>query len=452
METQRILSVSELTGQVRRHLETHFSFVSVVGEISNLRKPASGHYYFTLKDKNAQLKTVLFKLQQRYLRELPVNGMEVICRGRISVYEPRGDYQFIIDTLEPRGTGELQLAFEHLKRKLSEEGLFSQETKKKLPFLPGHITLVTSPQGAAVHDFIKVSLQRCRTIPLTVYPVAVQGPGAADEIISAIKHINRNSLTDIIVLCRGGGSIEDLWTFNEEKMARAVFDSHIPIVSAIGHEIDHTIVDFVSDLRAPTPSAAAELIVPDSKILRKQVADLKRRMSHILTDRIQGYDDKISMQKRMLGDMQHLFSHFLLRLDHAITSLDTGMRAQIQRRQLIVDRCGNEIKNLNPLANLNLHNQRLEHLQYRLNQAVKTLYIRKETLFKRTLTFLDAVSPISTLARGYSIVQKGVPQREIITDATRVGIGEEVKVILYKGSLECEVKTVMKGELEENSA
>ena len=260
LPTPRILTVTELTRSIRGILETEFPFITVSGEISNLRQPYSGHVYLTLKDENSQIKAVLFKLQQKYLRELPADGQKVICRGRISVYEPRGEYQLIIDYLERLGTGELQVAFGMLKQKLADEGLFDPVTKKEIPRFPARIALVTSPEGAALHDFLKVALERYPSQPIEIFPVRVQGKEAATEITNALVQLNQLQRSEVIVLCRGGGSIEDLWPFNEESVARAIYASHIPVVSAVGHEIDYTIADFVADLRAPTPSAAAETI------------------------------------------------------------------------------------------------------------------------------------------------------------------------------------------------
>ena len=277
MSNSRIFTVSEINDSIRGILEVQFPFVSVAGEISNLRQPLSGHCYFTLKDERTQIRAVLFKMQQRYLSSKPADGQMVICHGRISVYEARGEYQLIVDTIDLHGTGIMQLEFEKLKHKLAAEGLFDQDVKTQLPFLPEHITLVTSPKGAAVHDFIRIAQARCPTTKIAVFPVSVQGNQAAGEISRAITAINNHLSTDIIVLCRGGGSLEDLWTFNEEKVARAIAGSTIPIVSAIGHEIDYTIADFVADLRAPTPSGAAEMLLPETQALKSQINELQNR-------------------------------------------------------------------------------------------------------------------------------------------------------------------------------
>ena len=274
----RILSITEITQSITGLLEPEFPFATVAGEVSNLKRPYSGHLYFTIKDDNAQLKAVLFKQQQRYLSDLPRDGQQIVCRGRISVYEPRGEYQLIVDFLQARGEGSQQLLFEQLKKQLAEEGLFAAEHKKPIPFLPAKIALITSPDGAALYDFLKIALTRFPAIPIEILPVRVQGEEAANEIINGLALINNRKSSEVIVICRGGGSLEDLWPFNEERLARAIHASEIPVVSAIGHEIDFTIADFVADLRAPTPSAAAESIVPDIFKLRQFLDSLKQRL------------------------------------------------------------------------------------------------------------------------------------------------------------------------------
>ena len=439
METQPILTVGELTARIRGLLETHFSFVGVVGEISNLRRPASGHYYFTLKDQKAQLKGVLFRMQQRYLQELPRDGMEVLCRGRISVYEPRGDYQLIVDTMEPRGAGELRIAFERLKQQLEEEGLFATSLKKKLPLLPDHITVVTSPQGAAVHDFIRVARKRCPAVSIGVFPVSVQGPESVDQIVTALTQINRHQATDIIVLCRGGGSLEDLWSFNDEKTIRAIHASEIPVVSAVGHEVDHTLADLAADLRAPTPSAAAELLVPEAGILQRRLEEIRQRLATLLISRIRGYHESIAMQHRILGKMQQPLAHFLLRLDYAATGLETGMRAKLASAGRQMEAQEVRIRTANPLTVLHRDHRQVENLSHRLARAIKTSLADRWSSFRRATALLEAVSPLSTLARGYAVVRGPLPNKGIITDEAQVRPGDQVEVTLHQGRLLCEV-------------
>ncbi|RPH38632.1 MAG: exodeoxyribonuclease VII large subunit, partial [Desulfobulbaceae bacterium] len=275
---QEILTVSQATQSIKYLLEDSFRFIHVRGEISNLKIPYSGHQYFILKDSSAQLRAVLFKTQERYLSRPLADGQQVLCHGRISVYEQRGEYQLIIDIVENLGSGELQIKFEKLKKKLADEGLFAGSRKKPLPPFPEKIILLTSPSGAAVHDFLTVWHNRRSSVAIQILPVRVQGKGAGEEIAAALDLANNKLTADMIVLCRGGGSIEDLWAFNEECVARAIARSAIPVVTGIGHEIDFTIADFCADLRAPTPTGAAERIIPDTLLLRRQIADREKQL------------------------------------------------------------------------------------------------------------------------------------------------------------------------------
>ena len=312
-----IATVSQVTRRIKDLLEGKFRFVQVSGEISNLRRPASGHCYFTLKDEDAQLAAVLFKNQQRYLLEQPRDGQQVICHGRVSVYEPRGSYQLIIDTIDFHGQGLLQLRFAELKKRLANEGLFGNDHKKKLPSHPRRITLVTSTSGAAVHDFLSIWRKRGRLVRVDIYPVRVQGKGAEAEISQAIEELNRRQHCDVIVLCRGGGSLEDLWPFNEELPAWTIFHSQIPVVSAVGHEIDFTIADFCADMRAPTPTGAAELLLPDQAQLAGHLATIRQRLARSLDNRLTGSAQQLRHTVQRLGSLDSLFIRQTLRLPAA---------------------------------------------------------------------------------------------------------------------------------------
>jgi exodeoxyribonuclease VII large subunit len=443
MQNQRIFSVSELNASIRGILETQYSFIAVTGQISNLRRPHSGHLYFTLKDNLAQIKGVLFKMQQRYLSQQPKEGQQVICRGRLSVYEPRGDYQLIIDTMEFQGTGALQIAFEQLKQKLAAEGLFAESKKKCPPAIPEHITLVTSPGGAAVHDFIRVAHKRFPQTALTVYPVAVQGGNAAAEICQAIEEINRLADTDVIVLCRGGGSIEDLWCFNEEKVARAIYASQIVIVSAIGHEIDYTIADFTADVRAPTPSAAAEILLPDKESLKAQLQQTSKRLALLINSMLNTHAAHLSLYKKILGDMYHPLENLFLQLDHNNTKLEQAMMQKIAEKQHHLDRLANRLQQKNPAKELALKQQQWSILRQRLLLAGTSI---TETRYKKLAglaSILDAVSPLATLARGYSITRQQKTNR-IITSYKDAPPESLVEVILHDGRLACVVKKAEK--------
>ena len=434
----RIQTVSELTSSIRGVLETQFPFVAVSGEISNLRCPFSGHYYFTLKDASAQLKAVLFKTQQRYLACKPADGLEVVCRGRISLYEPRGEYQLIVDTLEVRGAGDLQLAFARLKERLAAEGLFAAERKRPLPLLPGRISLVTSPQGAALHDFLKIAGQRFPSLPIEIVPVRVQGEGALEELIAAIELCNQGPRSDLIVLCRGGGSLEDLWTFNEERLARAIAASALPVVSAIGHEIDFTIADFVADFRAPTPSAAAEAVIPSQALLTAQVQNVGRQLAKTMTGRLSLLRHTVAAQRRILGDPTSLLDHFRLATDHALAGLHHAFSEKLHRQALALEKHGHRLARQNPTLRLALQRQRVHVLQNQLRQGMDHLLERKANALAGSASLLDAISPLAVLARGYAIVKKAGSEK-VLRSETEVALGEELAVTLHQGELSCTV-------------
>ena len=332
-ELPHIYTVSALTREVRDRLETYFSLVWVSGEVSNLRQPLSGHYYFTLKDAGAQLRAVLFKGSHQHMRFKPQEGSQFLCRGRLTVYEPRGEYQLVVDYLEPLGLGALAQAFEVLKTRLKDEGLFAPELKKPLPFLPKKIALVTSPTGAAVRDFLRLLRQRFPNVEVLIYPVKVQGAEAAGEIARALDDLAAYPGVEVIVLARGGGSLEDLWPFNEEVVARAIHRCQTPVVSAVGHEVDFTIADFVADKRAPTPSAAVELVAPDKAELKRRLARLGAALAGTLARRRDLARQHLSLMARRLPDMRRSLVDLRLRVDDKAEVL-------VRRRQAGRDRPG----------------------------------------------------------------------------------------------------------------
>jgi exodeoxyribonuclease VII large subunit len=442
MNNQKIFSVSELSKAIKSLLEGRFPFISVAGEISNLRRPGSGHCYFTLKDDRAQVKAVLFKMQQRYLEKLPRDGQMVVCQGRITVYEPRGDYQLIVDSLDFHGAGALQLAFEQLKSKLTAEGLFDQDAKKQLPPFPRHITLITSPTGAAVHDFIRIAQARYPLVAISVYPAAMQGDTAAGEIRQAIIDCNEQLDTDIIVLCRGGGSIEDLWAFNDEVLARTIHNSKLPVVSAVGHEIDFTIADFAADLRAPTPSGAAEMLLPDSAGLVDRINELTRRLNHTIQSRLDRYQDQLSLYKQQLSGAAQPVDTLMLRLDQLADNLEHAMHNILGAGQTQLSSFDNCLQQNNPLQLILLHRQTVQDLQHRLLQAGKKILQEKEQTLIQNAGLLEAVSPLATLARGYAVARKKTREKTVITDVLQVKQGEKIEVILNRGRLECSISDI----------
>ena len=448
LPTPRILTVTELTRSIRGILETEFPFITVSGEISNLRQPYSGHVYLTLKDENSQIKAVLFKLQQKYLRELPADGQKVICRGRISVYEPRGEYQLIIDYLERLGTGELQVAFGMLKQKLADEGLFDPVTKKEIPRFPARIALVTSPEGAALHDFLKVALERYPSQPIEIFPVRVQGKEAATEITNALVQLNQLQRSEVIVLCRGGGSIEDLWPFNEESVARAIYASHIPVVSAVGHEIDYTIADFVADLRAPTPSAAAETIVPNKQILTEHVLRLKLLIARSTMQKIREKRHRVNLQQRMLGDPRSIIAHNFMYLDNLYSSFAHVFHGYLHRLTLQIESLSGKLHKLSPVQQLAYQQQWAKELRRRLQSLMHQHLAKKKNRLLAVTALLEAVSPLGVLGRGYAVVRSGPhekPPGELIRSIRQVTIGKDLEIILQEGKIGCEV-TDLKGD------
>ncbi len=448
MSSPRIFTVSEINASIRGLLEVQFPFVSVAGEISNLRQPLSGHSYFTLKDDQSQLRAVLFKMQQRYLPSEPSDGQMVICRGRISVYEPRGEYQLIVDTIDFHGTGIMQLEFERLKQKLSAEGLFDREAKLPLPFFPEHVTLVTSPSGAAVHDFIRVARNRCPQTRIAVYPVPVQGDAAAGEMARALKNINDHLATDIIVLCRGGGSIEDLWAFNEEKLARAIFGSAIPVVSAVGHEIDFTIADFAADLRAPTPSAAAEIILPDAEDLKSRIRQLRIRLTRSLISLLSLLSQRVGACRQRLAALRHPLDHLTMKLDHAAINLHRSLKTFLLARRNRVEQAAQRLNRYDPATHLQVQQKILAGLQRRLLLSARACVEGRHESLRRAAGLLDAVSPLATLARGYSITKTLPPEGSVVTDARQVKVGDRIGVTLHRGSLECRIEKTGENRLK----
>ncbi len=438
MIRDQIQTVSELTQSIRGVLEVSFPFVTVAGEISNLRCPYSGHLYFTLKDETAQIKAVLFKPQQRYLACTPADGMEVVCRGRVSLYEARGEYQLIVDFLAEKGAGALQLAFDLLKRKLADEGLFGVERKRPLPLLPEKIALITSPSGAAVHDFLAMAEKRCAAIPVEIFPVRVQGAGAMEDIIEAITLCNQRGQNDVIVLCRGGGSLEDLWTFNEEKLARAIAGSQIPIVSAIGHEVDFTIADLVADFRAPTPTAAAEAVIPSRAQLHAQLHNLSTRLTKTVVEKLAFFRRTIEAHRKILGDPTSLLDQFRLTTDHALASLQFAFSTSLHQRQLALARLSQILASHSPQQRLEYQQQWVHELRRRLAQAMLRQQERKRAALGKNAGLLHAISPLAVLGRGYSIVQQ--KNGDVVRSSAEVQLGENISITLAQGGIDCEVK------------
>jgi exodeoxyribonuclease VII large subunit len=437
--TRKVYTVSELNAIIRSLLEQEFPFVWIVGEVSNFRIPLSGHFYFTLKDENSQINAVMFRGQQRQLKFEPEDGMRVTGMGRLSVYEPRGSYQIILEYLEPSGIGGLQIAYEKLKARLAEEGLFDQQHKKPIPFLPRKIALITSPSGAVVHDMLNIIDRRFPNLQIEVFPVKVQGFGAEDEIVAALKMLNERAGVDVAVLARGGGSLEDLQAFNSESVARAVFGSEIPIIAAIGHETDYTIADFVADLRAPTPSAAAELAVPLKFELIQELNNLSANLKYRMGHHLQRLRQALADISRRLIDPRRQIQDRRMRLD----DLESRLRRLILN---ILDRKKEQLKwrydhllSKNPLPQIRNFNKVIEQYVYKLLKTIHIIKIDKSTHLRELVARLETLSPVAILERGYSITRT-LPDLKVVLDPKMVSIDQNLQVLVAKGTLTCRVK------------
>lgn len=438
---EHILTVTELTQLIKDLLESRFGYVWVAGEVSNLRRPGSGHVYFTLKDEESQIRAVLFRPYASRIGFALEEGMSIVCRGRLSLYQPRGEYQIIVEAAEPRGLGALQMAFEQLKRRLEAEGLFAPEAKKAVPFLPDRIGIVTSPTGAAVRDILNITRRRFSSVNILIAPVRVQGMEAPPEICRAIEALNSLSDIDVIIVARGGGSLEDLYPFNDERVARAIFASRVPVISAVGHEIDFTIADFVADLRAPTPSAAAELVVPNRRDLVERLETLKarllsgrRNMAARLRERVSYLQGKIPHPRRRIVDLRLL-------VDDRLSDLIETLRRDIGAR-------GKEVSALRGLLLRSSPDRRVREYGKALDTTLRHLhvllrvYLRElESRVLRNAALLDGLSPLAVLRRGYGIIRK-MPDGTVIKDAASVAAGDLVSVKVALGGFDARVTEV----------
>ena len=412
----------------------------MTGEVSNFRPAASGHLYFTLKDATAQLRAVCFRNQARYLKFKPQDGIAVIARGHLSVYEARGEYQLYVEYLEPAGLGALQLAFEQLKQKLAAEGLFDTARKKPLPVLPRTIGVVTSPTGAVIRDILRVLRRRFRNMSVLLYPVKVQGEGAAEEIVEGLNYFNREQNVEVIIVARGGGSLEDLWAFNEEVVARAIAASGIPVISAVGHETDFTIADFVADLRAPTPSAAAELVVH-----RKQdfIAELENRARHMA----QMIRLQLSEARQRLTElrMHHAFQTVATRIaeraqqvDDGVASLDRSMRSRLNEARQEWLRASAGVVRYDFRRLLGLKRAALDDRWGRFDSAFRRFLTERQTRLAHGEAILKERNPLALLQRGYSVTRDAAGK--IVRDAEAVALGSDISIRLARGELEATIK------------
>ena len=437
---RKIFTVSELSVEIKGLLEKRFPDVWVAGEVSNFRGATSGHLYFTLKDASAQIRAVCFRNQARYLKFKPQDGISVIARGHLSVYEARGEYQLYVDYLEPAGIGALQLAFEQLKQKLAAEGLFDAARRKPLPLLPRTVGVVTSPTGAVIRDILRVLKRRFRNMNVLLYPVKVQGEGAAEEIAEGVQYFNSHRAADVVIVARGGGSLEDLWAFNEEAVARAIASSKIPVISAVGHETDFTIADFVADLRAPTPSAAAELVVHRKQDFIDELRDRARRMTQSARLAISGAREQLAGLRMhyVFKAMMDRVGERARRVDDAIVDMTRLMRLKVTdcREALLHSSAG--IVRYDFRRAIRLERVELDEREVKLQAAFARLLTDRRNRLVHIHTLLQERSPRTILDRGYSITRDA--QGHIVRGAAKVAIGDDLSIRLARGELNATVK------------
>lgn len=434
MTERDIYSVTRLNREARALLENAFATLWVEGEISNLARPASGHLYFTLKDAAAQVSCALFRNRGMRLGFKPDEGMQVVARARVSLYEPRGGFQLIVESLEEAGDGALQRAFAALKQRLDREGLFDSQHKVPLPTMAKTIGVITSPSGAAIRDVLTVLRRRFPALPVIIYPTRVQGDGATDNIVAAIRTADARAECDVLILTRGGGSLEDLWPFNEERVARAVYDCRLPMISAIGHEIDFVITDFVADQRAPTPSAAAELVSPDSQEWQAAFSALRDRLAGSIRRHLQRRREQLAWLSRRL-QQQHPGQR-LLQKSQRLDELEQGLRRlithQLQQRQSRLRELSARLLRHHPGHRFERVEQRRLLLAGRLRQAIRFYLERKQQALNTLARTLDTVSPLATLERGYSITLRP-STGQVVQTSKALKIGEQIETRLAHG-------------------
>lgn len=440
-QDKTILSVSRLTSLIKGLMEENFFQVWVEGEVSNLATPASGHCYFTLKDSQASLRCVMFRSSVQALKFSLRDGAQLILRGRISVYDQRGDYQMIVEYAEPQGLGALQAAFIQLKERLLAEGLFDAARKKDIPLLPRRIGVVTSATGAVFQDICTVLGRRHAGLPIVLYPVRVQGEHAAREIVAGIEAFNSYGNVDVLIVGRGGGSLEDLWPFNEEIVARAISRSSIPVISAVGHETDWTIADFVADLRAATPSAAAEIVSAGKQQLLENLLHLQARLEQAVSATLHAYRRRYAAADRALVDPTRVLGYLAQRTDDVSIRLHQAIQLLTSRLRSRINAASIALQRHDPSSILATRRGRLALAHVGLEQAITNGLDRRRQHLVQAITALESLSPLKTLARGYSIVERSSDQ-QVLTDTTSVRVGQDIRIRMYAGELACTVTGV----------
>jgi len=438
-----ILTVSQLNDNIKTFLEEAFGSLWVEGEVSNLRRPQSGHVYFTLKDDKSQIRAVYFR-QYGYSRNRVANfdmedGMKILCRARLSAYPPRGEYQLIVESVEPQGVGALQKAFEQLKAKLAAEGLFDEVHKKALPFLPGRIGVVTSPTGAVIRDILNITRRRFPSADILIAPTRVQGNEAAGELISALRNLHTYGKVDIIIIARGGGSLEDLAPFNDEALAREIFRSSIPIVSAVGHETDFTICDFVADLRAPTPSTAAELVVPQRTELQDSLYNLRQRLVAAQRRHLDDQKERLASLRARFKDPRRFLVDFSIRLDDLRERISRALRQRTQLLQNKLQHLELGLQSRNPERQIRGKRIFLNNLEKDVTNGWKCYLRDRGERLNKNAALLSSLSPLAVLQRGYSITRR-LSNGEIVRQASQLTLEERVSIQLAEGVIQARVE------------
>ncbi len=446
METPKIWNVSQLTRRVKELLEREVGQVWLTGEISNFRVSPAGHAYFTLKDEQSQIDAVMFRGRLARLQFAPDSGLQVIAAGQVTVYERRGSYQIICDEMHPKGVGALQLAFEKLKKKLSAEGLFDEARKQPLPLLPKRIGIVTSPTGAAIRDILNVLQRRFANVHVLLYPARVQGSEAAGDLVEGIRALDAMGV-DVMIVGRGGGSVEDLWPFNEEAVVRAVSEARTPIISAVGHEIDFALTDFAADLRAPTPSAAAELVVREQREFVERLQSLRQRMAGAMAHVLREYRNRLSVvgASYVFRRPEELVRQWRQRLDETRMALERIVHDRMQNERQRLTGLLRSLELLSPGERLRRAFERMAVLRQRLSQSGSALVERGRARLRPVLAQLDALSPLAVLGRGYALAYK-MPERAVVRDAKTLAPGDELTLRFAQGAAEVSVQQIKESD------
>lgn len=438
---RRVYTVSRLNQEVQLALESGFGMVWLQAELSNFSRPASGHFYFSLKDSKSQIRCAMFRGNNRYLDFEPQSGDEVLVRGKLGLYAARGDFQLIVEHMEPAGTGALQQKFEATKKRLHELGWFDQQAKQALPDMPQRIGVVTSATGAAIRDVLQVLARRSPQAQIIVYPTLVQGAQAAPNIVQALKTAERRNEVDVVLLVRGGGSIEDLWAFNEESVAKAIYETKLPLVSGVGHEVDITIADLVADLRAPTPSAAAELATPDEQIMVQRVANAETTLQRLLINAVRQHKTQLaSLQQRLkMRHPKRLLEDRGQRTDELEKRLQQAMHRQTSKHQMQLSQLSTRLHAHSPTQQLANLSTQLASTENRLNGAIQTQLAAATSRWQIVSRTLDTVSPLATLDRGFAVVKH---RNKVVTDVSNLEPGDEINTQVARGTIVSKVESI----------